>query len=264
MKKLIIFTMFALIVLAIPVQASDISPTRANLLVNGESRTPAAYNIDGSNFFRLRDVAYMLNDTAGQFNVSWDEINSVILLSPGQVYIPVGGELAPRTGDSSDVFEIIVNLSIDGNIINLPAFNINDSNYFMLRDLGNLLAFDIGWEEATSTITITTASLELTDEELAVREALLADYINIVRYSHYFNEELNTAVLLESFEQYRWSGEITIQGVDITFLGVTSGNELELLFRFFGDSLEFILSNIYLWGAEIEMNRLMEIIPDVQ
>ena len=42
------------------------------LSVNGTNVDCGKYNIDGANYFKLRDLAYMLNGTASQFDVGFD------------------------------------------------------------------------------------------------------------------------------------------------------------------------------------------------
>ena len=66
--------------------------------VNGEAATPAAYEIGGNNYVKLRDVAQLLNGTAAQFGVEWDGAARRIDLTDGAAYEPVGGELAAPHG----------------------------------------------------------------------------------------------------------------------------------------------------------------------
>ena len=51
----------------------------------------------GTNYVKLRDLAYALNGTAAQFEVEYDGSIRVI---PGRAYTPAGGEMTtPFTGD---------------------------------------------------------------------------------------------------------------------------------------------------------------------
>ena len=47
-------------------------PTASNVLVNGAFIDLQAYHISGNNFFKLRDIAYVLNGTSAQFNVEFE------------------------------------------------------------------------------------------------------------------------------------------------------------------------------------------------
>jgi hypothetical protein len=46
---------------------------------------------------------------------------------------------------------------LDGREITLTAYNIGGNNYFKLRDVMKTFDISVGWDEATSTITLDTA-----------------------------------------------------------------------------------------------------------
>jgi len=66
-------------------------PTAARVLVDGVEVAFQAYYINGYNHFRLRDVAYVLNGTAAQFNVEWNAEHNDIRVLQRHPYEPVGG-----------------------------------------------------------------------------------------------------------------------------------------------------------------------------
>jgi len=75
-------------------------PTASTVLVNGENVAFDAYNIEGNNYFKLRDLAFILNGTEKQFEVGWDAANNAITLTSGKAYTTVGGEMTGKgTGD---------------------------------------------------------------------------------------------------------------------------------------------------------------------
>ena len=135
------------------------SPTSATVLVNGENFSFDAYNIGGANFFKLRDLAYVLSGTPKQFDVSYDTTTKKIALTSGQSYTAVGGELASSgaTG-SQNAAPTPSTILLDGQEVSLTAYLINGSNYFMLRDIGHLFDFAIGWDGETRTIAIDTST----------------------------------------------------------------------------------------------------------
>jgi len=47
-------------------------PTASAVVVDGVNTSFDAYNIEGSNYFKLRDIAYVLSGTEKQFEVGWD------------------------------------------------------------------------------------------------------------------------------------------------------------------------------------------------
>lgn len=64
-----------------------------------------------------------------------------------------------------------LSINIDGKTVNLVAYNINDNNYFKLRDIANVLKgtsaqFDVVWNQAAGAVEIITDAPYSTDEEV--------------------------------------------------------------------------------------------------
>lgn len=119
-------------------------PSTDKLTVDGKSQVPTAYKIGGNNYFKLRDVAAMLNGTSKQFSVGYD---GSVILTTSQSYQSVGGELSgPASGgQSASVSNNVV--YINGVKAELTAYQISGNNYFKLRDLGKALNFYVGWSQ---------------------------------------------------------------------------------------------------------------------
>ena len=73
---------------ALPQSTSvKIQPSTHVVTVDGERVDPQGYNINGYNFYKLRDIAYILNGTDSQFNVTWDGANNRIVLTLSLIHI---------------------------------------------------------------------------------------------------------------------------------------------------------------------------------
>jgi len=133
-------------------------PTSSKVVVNGSIIPFDAYNINGSNYFKLRDLAYAVNGSAKQFGVAYDSSQNSILLISNSSYTAVGGELASGNGLTTSAELTTSPIYKDGAQVSLGAYNINGNNYFKLRDLAK--AFDIGvsWNAANNTVEIITAN----------------------------------------------------------------------------------------------------------
>jgi lysophospholipase L1-like esterase len=133
------------------------SPTKSTVLVNGHSVAFEAYNIGGSNYFKLRDIAMTLNGTEKQFNVSWDSSNKIINLTSAATYTAVGGELN-ASGNTADAVatQTAATVHLDSKAITLTAYVIGNNNYIKLRDLASVINFSVVWDSGTSTISIDT------------------------------------------------------------------------------------------------------------
>lgn len=132
-------------------------PTSSNVLVNRKNVGFTAYNIAGSNYFKLRDLAMALNSSGKQFDVSWDSGKNAILLLPKQSYTVAGGELTnPADGKDRNAYPSTAKVYMAGSAIPLKAYNIGGNNYFKLRDVGACIDFSVNWDAAANTIRIDT------------------------------------------------------------------------------------------------------------
>ena len=125
------------------------------LTVNGKTVETEVYNINGSNYFKLRDVAQLLNGTGSQFSVAYDEAARAIAVTTGAAYTPVGGELATGKDQSASCVKSSQSITVDGAGLNIAVYNIGGNNFFKLRDLGEALHFDVDYDEASRTILVT-------------------------------------------------------------------------------------------------------------
>ena len=139
------------------IPAPVVVPSPQNLTVNGVSRSVEKYNIDGFNYFKLRDIAFLLNGTSAQFSVEWDAAANAARLVSGQPYTANGSELvigADRSATAVRSPQIIV---INGAVrSDLAAYNLAGNNFFKLRDMGEALGFQVGYDAATNTAVVTT------------------------------------------------------------------------------------------------------------
>ena len=165
MKKKLAITLTAIMAFsAVPAFAGvPATPTAATVTVNGEAKDFEAYNINDNNYFKLRDIAYVLNDTTASFAVDWDNEQKVISLDRYGKYTPTGTEMkVSGTKDIKDAVENTSMILIDGEEVSLKAYTIKGNNYFKLRDLAAALCFNVDWDNATKTVAITTVAEENT------------------------------------------------------------------------------------------------------
>jgi len=157
--SIIIAVVMAVGVFAPAVSAAELSatPTTSAVLVNGFDVAFDAYKISGNNYFKLRDLAYALSGTEKQFEVEWDAAKKAIRLTSGRPYTPVGGEMASKGVVKKTPKPTASKIILDGQEVSFTAYNIDDNNYFKLRDIGEAFDFGVGWDEAKNTITIDTS-----------------------------------------------------------------------------------------------------------
>ncbi|MBR2978051.1 MAG: hypothetical protein IKM36_01120 [Oscillospiraceae bacterium] len=142
--------------LTVSCAAAKVVPSKQKLSVDGTTVKCEIYNIDGSNYFKLRDLAALLNGTQSQFSVKWDEKLQTVSLLSSKPYTAVGGELEIGGDQSATAKKSETKLRIDGReVTDLTAYNIGGNNYFKLRELGDYLYFDVSYNAVANTAAIT-------------------------------------------------------------------------------------------------------------
>ncbi|MDR1217732.1 MAG: leucine-rich repeat domain-containing protein, partial [Oscillospiraceae bacterium] len=126
------------------------------VLVNGENILFDAYNINNNNYFKLRDLAHTLSGTKKQFEVSWNGETKAISLTSGAAYTPVGGEMSSKGAEAKTAAPTGSAVYLDGTKVSFTAYNIENNNYFKLRDIGQALDFGVEWDGENQTVKIDT------------------------------------------------------------------------------------------------------------
>jgi len=133
------------------------TPTSSSVTVNGKAIAFDAYNINGNNYFKLRDLSYTLSSTGKQFEVGWDGANNAISLTSGKSYTPAGGEMTGKGSGNQTATFTSSKIYLDGKEVSFTAYNIGGNNYFKLRDIGETFDFNVSWDGANNRIVINTS-----------------------------------------------------------------------------------------------------------
>ena len=122
-----------------------------NLSVDGTVVGNAfVYASGDTSYFRLRDVAYALKDTAAAFDVSWD--NGVVL-TRGGAYT---GEPVEDSTMPPAFSEVTLSVQVDGQTVEVPAVLMTPGNYCVTAEvLGTLLGVSVTVVDDVLTITTT-------------------------------------------------------------------------------------------------------------
>lgn len=167
-KKLICFATSMIIAMGtcVPAMAAGVTatPNKASVSVDGTPIAIGAYNINGYNYFKLRDVAAALNGTDATFSIEHN--SDFIFLNKKVAYTATGKELkdtaptAAKTATESHQFIVVGTKEVD-----LHPYLIDGYNYFQLRELAQYLDFDIAWDNTAKAINIVTKTTPSTTDE---------------------------------------------------------------------------------------------------
>lgn len=129
---------------------------KSKVKVNGSLREFEAYSINGNNYFKLRDLAHVVNKTGKNFEVKWDGDKKVIRLISKNNYTPVGGEMSRGDGKDKLVQPTTAKVHKDGVEISLNSYSINGNTFFKLRDIAKVFDIGVTWDGKTNTVGIDT------------------------------------------------------------------------------------------------------------
>ena len=160
-KTLCLALILCLLLAALPAAAMayDVVLSPQKLTVDGQYVDCEKYNIDGSNYFKLRDLAFLLMGTNAEFGVGYDPEANSVTVTPGMPYEPVGGELTVGEDKSATAVPSEQTIWFMGfPVKGLSIYNIGGNNFFKLRDLGQALNFAVDYDETTNTAIVRTAA----------------------------------------------------------------------------------------------------------
>lgn len=215
MKKLlpIILTLLLVCIAAPYASAANVVASPQNLSVDGVDADCDKYNIDGSNYFKLRDLAQLLSKTDSRFSISFDEQSNAVAVVSGKEYTPVGGELARGQDQSKTAVVSKQSVLIDGKAADgLSIYNIGGNNYFKLRDLGDALGFTVDYDADSNTAIVLSKGSTIVYQNAF--EKLLED-LNEKRRA-----DMASEVTFDGFEDYlqHHRGEVEITQAEIDSL----------------------------------------------
>ena len=140
-------------------------PSPHAIYVDGTKANVSAYEINGNNYFKLRDIAAIVNGSEKQFEVSWNNDAQRIDLTSGKAYTIVGGELG-AIGSASKKAETSTAVVYKDNVkMDYTGYNIDDNNYYKLRDVCESFDIGVNWDGANQRVDILTDESYVDDSQ---------------------------------------------------------------------------------------------------
>ena len=172
MKKVLLIALAILMVLA-PIaraegQADSMAEAQKSFQpfeLDGEEVKIGGYLINANNYYKLRDLAALLNGTDKEFNVIFDKEKKQIALELGKPYEKLDTDLQEMKHDKTKAKMITNTILVDGKEVELKAALIDQNNYVKLRDLGAVVGFKVDYNKETQAIIVDTKAEVEAEEE---------------------------------------------------------------------------------------------------
>jgi len=160
-KKLVTIALAAFLTLALwlPAQASYFAValrTETAAIVDGAHVVFLTYDIGGSRFIKLRDLAHSLSGSPKRFDVSWSGADNAIHIETDRPYGAVGSEMSLDGAEAGTARLSNAKTLLDGNEVEILAYTLGGASFYRLRDLGRILDISVEWDGAINAVIIDT------------------------------------------------------------------------------------------------------------
>ena len=156
-KKISLLLAILMLVTLIPTAFADSKTVDAvkntkKVTLDGEEVMVGAYDVEGFNYLKLRDVAAILNAKKCQFSVGYDEPTKLISVELAKAYEKVEGDLAEIKDEKAKAIVSVKNILVNGEEKEIKTALINEYNYMQLRDLASLVGLDVKYDAKNKVI----------------------------------------------------------------------------------------------------------------
>ena len=156
-KKISLLLAILMLVTLIPTAFAESKTVDAvkntkKVTLDGEEVMVGAYDVEGFNYLKLRDVAAILNAKKCQFSVGYDEPTKLISVELAKAYEKVEGDLAEIKDEKAKAIVSVKKILVNGEEKEIKTALINEYNYMQLRDLGSLVGLDVKYDAKNKVI----------------------------------------------------------------------------------------------------------------
>ena len=172
-KKISLLLAILMLVTLIPTAFAESKTVDAvkntkKITLDGEEVMVGAYDVEGYNYLKLRDVAAILNTKKCQFNVGFDKPTKLITVELAKGYEKVEGDLAEIKDEKAKAIVSVKKILVNGEEKEIKTALINEYNYMQLRDLASLVGLDVKYDKVNKVIMLKSdaeAKEEMTEEK---------------------------------------------------------------------------------------------------
>ena len=168
-KKISLLLAILMLVTLIPTAFAESKTVDAvkntkKVTLDGEEVMVGAYDVEGFNYLKLRDVAAILNAKKCQFSVGYDEPTKLISVELAKAYEKVEGDLAEIKDEKAKAIVSVKKILVNGEEKEIKTALINEYNYMQLRDIASLVGLDVKYD-AKNKVIMLKSDAEAKEEE---------------------------------------------------------------------------------------------------
>lgn len=152
-------------------------PVVYTISINEQDYETQVYTINGSEYFRLRDIAFIMIGTTRQFQVEWNETEQSVQIIQGPYYREIGGELSLSDAEKTAV-PTTSTIYSSGNKTDLAGYYVDGSTYLTITDIASDIGFSADVDTDTHTVYISGSRPENYENPNSFALTLLADNSN--------------------------------------------------------------------------------------
>ena len=169
-KKISLLLAILMLVTLIPTAFAESKTVDAvkntkKITLDGEEVMVGAYDVEGYNYLKLRDIAAILNTKKCQFNVGFDKPTKLITVELAKGYEKVEGDLAEIKDEKAKAIVSVRKILVNGEEKEIKTALINEYNYMQLRDLGSLVGLGVDYDKVNKVIMLNSDAEEKEEEK---------------------------------------------------------------------------------------------------
>ena len=133
-------------------------PVIRTISIGGRREQLSGLNINNNTYYKLRDIAYLLNGTNKQFDIVYDTEKLDIIMELGKSYLGDRSIEDMSSIKKMKLEEKQVSLYLKDEKHQMLGYSVDGNTYMRLRDLVELLEMEVEWSDETKEIVLVTWS----------------------------------------------------------------------------------------------------------
>lgn len=157
-------------------RAYEASISSQGLLINSQKADVISYNIEGSNYYSIRDIGGLLKGTEAEFALDYSREDSKLIIDRNAAYNEEN-QAQDNVEEESQAILSPQTIVVDGQEQNISFYEINDRAYFSIRDLAEALGFGIDYDSVSRNVLVNTQTGYVAEDPSQVQDAATVESV---------------------------------------------------------------------------------------